>query len=283
VGSLEEAAGVQTTDDLKAAIARSDRLRELETELSQVTATLAKQGDGLPISALVEECASADIDHVVAREGALGGELKEIQNRLLAARDELTDARTNFKAIGGDDAAAKDAAARQEALAEIQHVADQYVRVRSSTILLRWAIDRYRREKQAPILKRAGELFATLTGNSFSALRVDFDDQDRARLIGIRPDDATVGVPGMSVGTADQLYLALRIASIEDYLQRAAPLPFIADDLFINFDDERAAAGLKVLSELATRTQVLFFTHHRHLVEIAHATLGESVPAVSLA
>lgn len=243
---------------------------------------MQSKGDGLPISSLEEECASADIDQVAAREDALGGELKELQNRLLAARDELTDARTNFKAIGGDDAAAKDAAARQEALAEIQHVADQYVRVRSSTILLRWAIDRYRREKQAPILKRAGELFATLTGNSFSALRVDFDDQDRARLIGMRPNSAAVGVSGMSVGTADQLYLALRIASIEDYLDRGAPLPFIADDIFINFDDERAAAGLKVLSELATRTQVLFFTHHRHLVEIARATFGEGVLAVSL-
>jgi uncharacterized protein YhaN len=282
IGNLEETAGVQTTDDLKAAIARSENLRALETELSQLTATLSNEGDGLPVSALEQECAAADIDQVAAREGVLGGELKELQNRLLTARDDLKDARTKFEAIGGDDAAAKDAAARQEALAEIQHVAEQYVRVRSSTILLRWAIDRYRREKQAPILKRAGELFATLTGNSFNALRVDFDDQDQARLIGIRPHGATVGVPGMSVGTADQLYLALRIASMEDYLDRGTPLPFLADDLFINFDDERAAAGLRVLMDLAARTQVLFFTHHRHLVELAHATLGPSVPLVSL-
>ena len=157
-----------------------------------------------------------------------------------------------------------------------------YVRVRSSTILLRWTIDRYRREKQAPILKRAGKLFAALTGNSFDTLRVDFDDQDRARLIGVRPGGAIVPVAGMSAGTADQLYLALRVASVEDYLDRAAPLPFIADDLCINFDDERAAAGLKVLSELASRTQVIFFTHHRHLVDVARAALGPSVAVVPL-
>lgn len=47
---------------------------------------------------------------------------------------------------------------------------------------------------------------------------------------------------GLSTGTADQLYLALRIAAIEDYLERVDTLPFIADDLFINFDDERAVA-----------------------------------------
>ena len=51
-----------------------------------------------------------------------------------------------------------------------------------------------------------------------------------------------VPMSGLSTGTADQLYLALRIAAIEDYLERVDTLPFIADDLLINFDDERAAA-----------------------------------------
>jgi uncharacterized protein YhaN len=68
----------------------------------------------------------------------------------------------------------------------------------------------------------------------------------------------------MSTGTADQLYLALRIAAIENYLDHAEPMPFIADDLFINFDDKRAAASFQVLGELAKKTQVLFFTHHEH-------------------
>ena len=86
----------------------------------------------------------------------------------------------------------------------------------------------------------------------------------------------------MSTGTADQLYLALRVASVEDYLERANALPFVADDLFINFDDARAAAGFEVLGQLSTKTQILFFTHHQHLVEIAKATLGASVNIVSL-
>ncbi len=89
-------------------------------------------------------------------------------------------------------------------------------------------------------------------------------------------------VPGMSTGTADQLYLALRVASIEDYLDRANALPFVADDLFINFDDNRAGAGFQVLGELAKKTQVLFFTHHQHLVDIARDTLGSSLSVVSL-
>lgn len=148
--------------------------------------------------------------------------------------------------------------------------------------MLQWAIERYRREKQAPLLKRAGQIFATLAGGSFSDLRVEFDEHDNAQLAGLRPGGELVRVGGMSTGTADQLYMALRVASVEDYLDRADALPFVADDLFINFDDARAAAGFEVLGQLASKTQIVFFTHHRHLVEIAERTLGKSVNVVSL-
>ena len=78
-------------------------------------------------------------------------------------------------------------------------------------------------------------------------------------LTGVRPDGKVVALSGLSTGTEDQLFLALRIAAVEDYLARAVALPFVADDLFINFDPERSAAGFEVLGQLAERTQVLFY------------------------
>lgn len=63
-------------------------------------------------------------------------------------------------------------------------------------------------------------------------------------------------------------------------MERAVALPFVADDLFINFDDGRAAAGFKLLGELSRKTQVLFFTHHQHLVDIARNTLDSNVNLV---
>jgi uncharacterized protein YhaN len=50
-----------------------------------------------------------------------------------------------------------------------------------------------------------------------------------------------------------------------------SPCPAILDDILINADNARASAKLKVLSDLAKRTQVLFFTHHRHLAELGRA------------
>ena len=282
VRHLMEAAGVETNEALKAAIERSDSLLDLKTELATTCEKLEQDGDGLAVEVLESECVDVDIDEITAHEASINTELMELQEQLTTAAEDRSMAREAFQAIGGDDAAAQAAAVRQEALAEICEVAERYVRVRTSALLLQWAIDRYRQEKRGPLLKRAGELFATLTGSSFTDLRVEYDDQDRAQLTGLRADEKIVPVSGMSTGSADQLYLALRVASIEDYLERAAALPFVADNLFINFDDDRAAAGFNVLGQLAEKTQVLFFTHHQHLVDIAHEALGASIHVVSL-
>jgi uncharacterized protein YhaN len=282
IGRFQVAAGVATIDATRIAIQQSDRVRTLQTEFEQRTNALTQDGDGLSIAALSDECAAVDLDDIAAREQTITQELQDLRDRHIEARESRSNARREFEAIGGDDRAARGAADRQAALAETREIAEQYVRLRSAVLLLQWAIDRYRREKQAPMLKRAGELFTLLTGGSFETLQLEFDQDDNVHLAGMRQNGRRVGVAGMSAGTADQLYLALRVAAVEDYLDHAAPMPFIADDLFINFDNRRAAAGFRVLGELAKKTQVLFFTHHQHLLEVARNTLGTMVPTVVL-
>ena len=91
----------------------------------------------------------------------------------------------------------------------------------------------------------------------------------------MRDDGRTmVEVGAMSEVTTDQLFLALRLAALEQSVPAGGVLPFLADDLFVNFDDERAEAGFKVLAEAAKTTQNLFFTHHPHLVRIAKSVVG---------
>jgi uncharacterized protein YhaN len=41
------------------------------------------------------------------------------------------------------------------------------------------------------------------------------------------------------------------------------PLPFIADDILVHFDDERRRSKLDLLAEFGKTNQVLLFTHHR--------------------
>ena len=282
VNYFKNIVGADTNDELRNAIEKSDTFRDLQDNLATTHQTLTQEGDGLPVAKLETECNDIDIDQIVAQEETTAAELRALREQLTIAAENRSQAREAFQEIDGNDAAARAEAARQEALAEIRVISERYVRVRTSAMLLEWGIDRYRREKQAPLLKRAGELFAKMTGDSFKDLRVAYDENEHAHLTGLRPNREVVQVPGMSSGTADQLYLALRVASIEDYLDRADALPFMADDLFINFDDERAKSGFEVLGELSKKTQVLFFTHHFHLLDIARETLGDSISVVNL-
>jgi len=78
-----------------------------------------------------------------------------------------------------------------------------------------------------------------------------------------------VTVEGMSGGSRDQLYLALRLATLEWRLESSEPIPFIVDDILVNFDDARSRATLQVSADLSERNQVILFTHHGQIVEEA--------------
>lgn len=279
---LEERANVTDTDALREHIKKVRQLGEHRAALSQALRRIEEDGDGLPVEVLKKDCEGIDLDQAALQENRLLEEATEARGRLTEARDALRVAREAYEAIGGGAAAANAESARQGALTELGEIAERYVRARTAASLLRWAVERNRREKQGPLLREAAILFGELTSGSFENLEIDFDSQDRARLVGRRPGGERVDVTGMSDGTTDQLYLALRIAALAQYLESAQPLPFVADDLFINFDDDRAAAGFRALGRLARKCQVIFFTHHAHLVDIARSALEDQASVIEL-
>lgn len=280
--TLARQAGVADPASLETVIARAERCQALISEHAATVETLTEQGDGQPVEDLIAAVEASDLDSLREQIDALADQLADLDTELGPARDARNEARAQFEAIGGDDRAVTAAAERQTALADMQDAAERYLRVGTAALLLKWAGQRYAMDKQQPLIERASALMNQLTGGSIERLTGELDDEDELQLFGIRADGSRVAPPGMSEGTRDQLYLALRIAAIEDYLERATPLPVVADDLFINFDDERAMAGLDVLAGLAEKTQVLFFTHHQHLRDMAAARLGDRVQSHEL-
>lgn len=254
-------------------IACAREAARLRTEQQTAEAEIVTHGDGLALPDLITASKDADPDALASEAAALTEQVRSLNRELEDASAARQAAETVFKALDDRPDAAIAAFEMAEARSELAFQAELYVRKRAQAKLLRAAIDRYRAEKQAPLLSRASELFQTLTLGRYRKLLVEYDDET-PRLAGERADGATVvPVGGMSQGTVDQLFLALRVAAVEDVVGQGTRLPFLADDLFINFDDARAAAGFRVLAELATRTQVLFFTHHEHLLEVAQEAL----------
>lgn len=273
-----------TVGDLVAlgrAIERSDQRRTIEVKLQAAEQALTQAADGLTVEELRQEGDAIGPDELRAELDRLATVSSAVVDQIAALSNEYGTQQAAFDALDGRDEAARAEAQRQEAIAAMVEAAERYLRLQTAVRLLKWSIEKFRETKQGPMLAKASALFKGLTMDSFSRLLVDAE-QATPRLFGIRPDGEQVDVAGMSEGSRDQLYLALRLAALELQIDQGLCMPLIADDLFINFDDQRTAAGLKVLGELSRSMQVIFLTHHDHLVPLAREVLGADVNLVRL-
>jgi uncharacterized protein YhaN len=273
---LDEA-GATDEVALRDAIDRSDQLHRAEAELARLEAEIADQSEGRDVRSL--ELALADRDEIVLRATAdqLDAELSVLGEQLGEANTELGAQRRELTEWDGSAAAADAAHDAQFALSEINTLTEEYLALHLAAAVLRDQIIAYRDEHQAPILQRAAPWFARLTCGAFVGLDTDLDDKGTPMLEAIRPNGDRVGVAGMSEGTCDQLYLALRLAALAEAATTQEPFPLVLDDLLMTFDDDRARAAFEILGELSGTFQVLLFTHHQHLLDLAIDALGDQL------
>ncbi|MEJ2034388.1 MAG: hypothetical protein P8Y63_15440 [Deltaproteobacteria bacterium] len=211
-----------------------------------------------------------DADELPGQIVSLRQELEEkINPEISRISEEIGKAADRLKAMDGSARAAEAKEKMEQELAKIRRLAERYARVKLASKILQQEIERYREQHQDPVLKIAGKYFADLTLKSFAGLKADVDDKGETILVGIRPDGKLIKVGGMSEGTRDQLYLALRLATLEWRMETSEPMPFIVDDILINFDDDRSRATLTALAELGQKNQVILFTHHRQIADEA--------------
>jgi uncharacterized protein YhaN len=278
IDAMCEQAGCVSAAELSAAEEHSGRRREVEKGLEIVNQQLGDSSAGVPLDEWAAEVAQFDPDQLQADVQQLDDEIADLETKKTEVSEAVGREKKERELMDGSGQAAEAQEQAEHLLARIRSDAEQYVRLRLAAAVLRKSIERFREQCQGPVLQRASELFGELTLGSFEGLRADYDDKGHAVLVGVRRDgQRTVGVNGMSEGTCDQLYLALRLSLLETHLTQREPIPFIVDDILIMFDDERSVAALKALARLSEHTQVIFFTHHEHIVRLAREHLDPSV------
>jgi uncharacterized protein YhaN len=282
LAELCRAAGVGDCDALEALAGRIEQGSQLASQLADERKALLDAADGLGEPELRAELAGRDPDALSARLQELGDAQSRLEVTVREAITAQARAQSDLERIEAQAGAAAAAQDEQMALAEIADIIEAWTGVVAAERLLSAAIEAYRAQHQNPLLDRASEAFAIATGGAFSGISLDYDDADSHRIVAVRPGGARLAIDKLSEGTADQLFLALRIATIEDHARRARPLPFIADDLFVTFDDTRTKAGLALLADLGRTTQAIVFTHHQHVVEAARHALGPAVDTIDL-
>lgn len=177
-----------------------------------------------------------------------------VQN-LDRAREELNRARGLQQAMG-DPAALW---ARQEELTrEVSRRRREYDALTLALAVLEEA-NASLRERFSPELNRlSGAYLSRLTGARWSGLTLNRElEGSAARAEDVLPRSALT----LSRGTADQLYLAVRLAVCRLCLPSKPPI--VLDDALLSFDDERLRLALDLLRELAGEQQILLFTCQR--------------------
>ncbi len=265
---LQEAA-CESLADLPAAITNAATKAALQSTLRDLEHQLLPFCAGKTLEEFNSEAESEDADRLKSAIEELESEiatLREQRDNAIKAIERLNGVLSQY---AGAAAAAEKANERQFLLRQLEDDAREYVVATIASRLLHRAVERYREKSQGPVLTEASKYFAKLTCGAFTGLRSDYDESGQEVLVGIRESGTSVRVEGMSEGTRDQLYLALRLGTLEHWIERHEPIPFVVDDVLLTFDDVRASAALEALLELSKKTQVLFFTHHDHLASLA--------------
>jgi uncharacterized protein YhaN len=160
--------------------------------------------------------------------------------------------------------------------------------LRLALALLRRTRAEYEAKHRPAVLARAEALFLDWTGDEYRG----FDRLSESGLQGVitSADEKPVPLAGLSRGTAEQLYLAMRFALVEHLATQQEPLPIVMDDVLVNFDPERAQRVARTIEKIAAERQVIYLTCHAEValqptrtivlgrnVEVAGVT--EHVPA----
>lgn len=258
---------VCTVDELPARAARVAQRADAKARQTQIRDTILLAGDGLSLETLRTQWRSRDPDALTAGLADLVGQETAREEEIETAIAKHQAAERDVSALLSDTSLNSLIVEREVAAREMAAMIERYAEVKIAIEVLRAAVDQVRMAQQDPLLLRAGALFSACTRGDFSGVGADVDEAGTPIVVGLRSGGAPVAIKEMSDGTRDQLFLAFRLASIQHYGHSAEPIPFIADDILVHFDDARGASALELLAD--SGLQVLLFTHHAAVVHAA--------------
>lgn len=250
---------------------------KLTDKLDTINERLADLASGQNLQEFAAQVRALNPDEMVAELEKLETERQELLSKQKRIVQDIALANKELQSMGGESLAAAIAEEAEGLVGKIQGDVEYYIKLRLASAILTKAMERYRQSNQSPVLSIASDYFKAMTKGSFAELRADFDDKGDPVIKAKRTDGKMLTLDVMSDGSRDQLFLALRLGGLARYVKANGPMPFIVDDVLVHFDDDRSAAALAALGELAQETQVVFFTHHKHLVRLAQASVSENI------
>jgi uncharacterized protein YhaN len=244
-----------------------ERRHECEARLEIANEDLRTAAAEEPELAIVEEdLENFDADHNQERIDSLSDELAQIERDRHAAFEELGGVKQALKSLEADCQASQLRFEHSQTRHELARAAEEWLGIE----LARQAVDhvrsKFERTCQPATLALASKYLEQLTRGKYGNVWTPLGQRE------LRIDDErgqSLSVEQLSGGTREQLFLAVRMATVHELGQKGIDLPMVFDDVLVNFDQVRTEAAVDTLCEFAEENrQILFFTCHLHLAHL---------------
>jgi uncharacterized protein YhaN len=260
IGSLLEKGETYDHEEFKALAIQVQERRDLERKLSELLENypLLSNDDG---QAYRDDLSATPHEEAVARLQQLQDEEKRtrsVVDGLHSEQGNLDRQRAEFEKSGQALELHSEINVLEEKLA---NDAQRWAVLTIARDVFERTREEFQQERQPALMLSASKYLSKLTLGRYTSVRAVIGEKEQDLQV-IDGQGQTKRANELSRGTAEQLFLAMRFALIEEYAKNAEPMPVVLDDILVNFDPERAKAACKVIIDLSEQFQVIFLTCH---------------------
>lgn len=260
-------AGLADLEALKHARSRARRVYQLSAKLGEVEDRLLKVPSGGTGPEDLPACQTA-VEKAQVEGQSLQAELSEL-NQVRGRLEQELRQRNQSQSAAQAEAVLEDLRRRRSDLVRRHGV------LLLAGACLEKAMQRFRLEAQPSLLRKASGFLSKTSAGAYEWLGSNIFEQKPGQDpdLTARPGAGAMDrqAQALSRGTRDQLYLCLRLALAQEITEGRELVPLLLDDPLVNFDDQRLAATLDMLLELAQERQLLLLTCHRSQYELVQS------------
>lgn len=283
IESMCRQAGCNDASELEGIFTKAIARTQFEGQVVSIESEIREQSNGESLVSLADECRKIDLISAQAKISQL-----KIDASLL--EEDLKQTHKKEGEIGNQIDDHAEAKGFVEALeqssgkkSEVNRAIREYLVFSMAKSILDEAMELMAHGRRDPILERASTWFSDMTDGAYGSVRAEPGDDSESLVVTALTSAGIGRTPDqLSDGTRDQLYLAMRLAGLEVQAEHGVSLPLVFDDLLIQFDDKRARGALEVLCEVGINRQVILFTHHNRIVELAKGLTKRKIEILEL-
>jgi uncharacterized protein YhaN len=193
--------------------------------------------------------------------------------RLETCRTEVGRLEERIETLSGSEERSRARARRETIVARVDEAAEKWAVLTLCRTLLDETRRFYETDRQPEVLQFASAFLSGMSGGRWVRVVASLGSEE---LVVESATGDRVSPENLSRGTAEQLYLSMRLALVREYSHHVEPLPVIFDDIFVNFDPERTRRAIESVRDLSETHQILLFTCHPHLVELVQDVVPQA-------